>query len=99
VVETEVRVVANYRVRLAPKNEGLEYKDESGTYRFDVSLSGRVWTLVVPGSRGDSYERYLMNQAERNRILPRVIGFLERVKWFGIFPRSYSVRVVERPAK
>jgi hypothetical protein len=95
----EMRVAANYRVRLAPKNEGLEYRDESGTYRFELSLSGRVWTLFIPGSRGDSYERYLMDQGERSRILPRVIGFLERIKWFGIFPRSYSVRVIEKPPK
>jgi hypothetical protein len=60
-----MRVAANYRVRLAPKNEGLEYQD----------------------------------QGESGRILPRVIGFLERVKWFGIFPRSYSVRVIDRPPK
>jgi hypothetical protein len=91
-----MRPVANYRVKLTAKNEGLEYRDESGTYRFNVSLRGRVWTLLLPGSRGDSYERYLMNEGERSRILPRVIGFLERVKWFGIFPRSYSVRIVER---
>ena len=87
--------VANYRVRLTAKNEGLEYQDESGTYRFNVSLQDGVWTISLPGSRGDSYERYLMDQSERSRVLPRVIGFLEHVKWFGIFPRSYSVRIIE----
>jgi hypothetical protein len=94
-----VRPAVNYRVRLTAKNEGLEYRDESGVYRFDVSLRDRVWTLLLPGSRGDSYERYLMDQGERSRILPRVIGFLERIKWFGIFPRSYTVRIVEGPPK
>lgn len=87
-----------FRVRLAARNEGVEYQDETGVYRFNVALKDRCWTLFLPGSRGASYETHIMDEAERSRILPRVIASLERVKWFGLFPRSYSVRIEERPA-
>jgi hypothetical protein len=87
-----------FRVRLVARNEGVEYQDETGIYRFNVSLNDRRWTLFLPGSRGGSYESHLMDEAERSRILPRVIEFLEHVRWFGLFRRSYSVRIDERPA-
>jgi hypothetical protein len=87
-----------FRVRLAARNEGVEYQDETGIYRFNVSLTGRCWTLFLPGSRGGSYESHIMDEAERSRILPRVIESLEHVRWFGLFRRAYSVRIDERPA-
>lgn len=87
-----------FRVRLVARNEGVEYQDETGIYRFNVSLDNRRWTVSLPGSRGGSYESHLMDEAERSRILPRVIEFLEHVKWFGLFRRSYSVRIDERPS-
>jgi hypothetical protein len=81
------------------RNEGVEYQDETGIYRFNVSLKHRCWTLFLPGSRGASYESHIMDEAERNRILPRVIESLEHVKWFGLFRRSYSVRIDELTAR
>ncbi len=87
-----------FRVRLVARNEGVEYQDETGVYRFNVSLNDRRWTLFLPGSRGGSYESHRMDEAERSRILPRVIEFLEHIRWFGLFRRSYSVRIEERPA-
>ena len=82
-----------FRVRLTARNEGVEYRDETGVYRFNVSLTGRRWTVFLPPSRGDAYQIHAMDEAERSRILPRVIEFLEHVRWFGVFPRAYTVHI------
>lgn len=85
-----------YKIRLEAKNEGLLYVDENGTYRFDVSLRKNTWTVFLPGSFGDSYEQRALTDLERERVLPRLITYLEKIKWLGLFVRSYSVKVVER---
>jgi len=74
-----------FRVKLTARNEGVEYQDETGVYRFNVALKDRRWTVFPPP----------MDEIQRSRILPRVIKFLERIKWFGLFPRSYSVHIAD----
>jgi len=34
---------------------------------------------------------------EEGRILSRVVKYLSRIRWPGVFPRSYSVRIVREP--
>lgn len=88
-------MMEGYRIRLAPKNEGIEYADDSGVYRFDIALDNKEWTIFLPCTKGDRYERYILNNEDEMRILGRVILYLKSVKWFGIFPVKYSV-VVKR---
>jgi hypothetical protein len=83
----------NYKIRLAAKNEGIEYRDEDGVYRFDVVLRGNEWKLFVPGSKGENFNTYELSQVEADRILPRITLYLQRIKWFGLFGKSYSVSV------
>jgi hypothetical protein len=84
-----------YRIRLASKNEGLEYEDDEGIYRFAVELSKGVWFVQLPPSKGSSYSTHVLTDEERQRLFPRIIKYLSRVWWFGLFPRSYDVRFVE----
>jgi len=83
------------KVSLAARNEGLEYVDEYGVYRFDVALSKGVWTIYLPGSFGDSYEAKILDDAERDRIVPRLVEYLSRISWLGLPAKSYRVRTVE----
>jgi len=83
----------DYRIRLAPKNEGVEYRDQEGVYRFDVALDGKVWTLWLPGSKGDAFASYELTPEEEGRILPRIASYLGTIRWFGIFTRTYAVRL------
>jgi hypothetical protein len=85
-----------YQIRLTARNEGIEYRDAVGVYRFNVMLKGKEWTLLIPGSRGNNYERYELSEEEKSLILPRIIDYLQSIKWFGLFRRSYSVRVTDR---
>jgi hypothetical protein len=80
-----------YRIRLASKNEGLDYEDESGFYRFNVNLRNGVWTVGLPPSKGQSFLDAELTSAESERILPRIRGYLGRIWWLGVFPRSYEV--------
>jgi hypothetical protein len=69
-------------------------------YRFSALLEGRVWTVDLPCWKGDPhYEKHHLSDEERQRILPRIVKFLSKVKWFGFLEMSYSVRVRELPEK
>jgi hypothetical protein len=95
-----------YRIVLVPRNEGVEYADNHGVYGFLVKCQSKEWTVMLPGMRRDiaaarsttagKFEPHELSADEEARILPRVSKYLSRVKWFGIFPRSYSVRFVRR---
>jgi hypothetical protein len=80
-----------YTLLLTSKNEGLEYRDATGVYRFNVALKGKTWIVEMPPSHSDSFTDYELTESERNRILPRVSKYLSRIRWFGLFPRSYDV--------
>jgi hypothetical protein len=84
-----------YSIRLASRNEGIEYIDDKDVYRFDVSLIDKVWRLYLPGSKGAQYEVHELDEEEKRRVLPRVIKYLETIKYLGFFPRRYSV-IIER---
>jgi hypothetical protein len=83
-----------HSIRLAARNEGLEYQDDLGVYRFNVHLRKGEWTVLLPCSKGDSPADHELSPEERERILPRIETFLSRIKWLGFFPRSYTVRFV-----
>jgi len=79
-----------YTIRLVARNEGIEYRDQFDVYRFNVRLADRRWTVLLPGSRGGQMTHEL-SEAERDTILPRISGYLEARKYFGIFGRTYPV--------
>jgi len=81
-----------YRVRLAPRNEGVEYADDHDVYRFNAQLVDGVWNVRLPPAKGRLSE---FTDAERRVVLPRIRNFLSRTWWFGVFPRSYGVNFVE----
>jgi hypothetical protein len=82
-----------YTIRVAARNEGIKYVDDTDVYRFRVELVDRVWTLYLPGSKGPDYEVHELDDEEEKRILPRIIKYLERIKYFGFFPVRYSVAI------
>jgi hypothetical protein len=90
-----------FRIRLTDRTEGLEYCDESGRWYFYVSLKGGVWDVILPPLHGEfdlgRQRGHELTSEERARILPRVTAYLSRIKWFGLFPRSYSIRFVPDP--
>jgi hypothetical protein len=92
-VDTNAQPDGGYRIRLAPKNEGIEYRDQHGVHRFNVAREGRVWILHLPGSKGDAYEPHELTAEEEARIVPRVTSYLSDIRWLGVFRRTYSVRL------
>jgi hypothetical protein len=82
------------RITLTAKNEGLEYRDAGGVYRFNVQLNGDTWHLYLPGSKGDEHQTHHLSPDEKQRILPPIIRYLEDVKWFLFFGGPYKVKVL-----
>lgn len=83
-----------YSVRLVARNEGIQYVDDVDIYRFKVSRDGEVWTLYVPGSKEPDYEVHDLDDEEKERILPRVVHYLERTKYFAFLRSKYSVEII-----
>ena len=88
-------MAADFRIRLEAKNEGLEYQDPFGSYRFDIGRDGKTWLVHLPCAKVGGSPQHRFTDEERNRILPRVEADLRRIWWFGIWPSSYNVRFVE----
>lgn len=84
-----------YKLSLRARNQGVEYVDASGVYRFDVSLKKGVWTVHLPATFGDTYEIKVLTDGQREIMLPRIVEYLAKVRWLGLFARSYRVQVVE----
>lgn len=85
-----------YKISLVARNEGVEYADENGVYYFDVSLTKGVWTIFLPGTFGIAREVKELSSQERDRILPRIVEYLSKVRWLGVFTKSYQVQVADR---
>lgn len=84
------------KIRLTAKNEGVSYEDEQGRLlHFDVLLQGGRWQLYLPCSQGEAFERHVMSADEFKIVLPRIVAFLQRIKWLGIFPRTYAVDIID----
>lgn len=83
-----------YKIRLAAMNEGVDYMDDNGTYRFNILLKNKEWKLYVPGSFGENYEKHKISRDEEDIILDRIIYYLKQVKWLGLFRRKYTVKVI-----
>jgi hypothetical protein len=86
--------MSDYKITLTAKNEGVEYKDSGGVYRFNITRNGNTWLVHLPGSKGDEYQTHELSQTEAARIIPHVASYLENVKWFGLFGGPYRVEVI-----
>jgi hypothetical protein len=89
----------HYKVRLVARNEGIEYSDKNGVYRFNVALTNREWRVSLPGSKGKEYKTYDLTDAERSIVLPRVKAYLESRRYLGLVGPTYPVvfQPVQRP--
>jgi hypothetical protein len=85
-----------YSIKLVAKNEGLEYRDEGGTYYFDVLLEKSVWTVMLPCSKDNFDEDYFLTAEEKRRILPRIKEFLSEIRWLGFWKKKYLVRFFDQ---
>src|SRR6266545_3700422 len=56
-----------YRIRFAPKEEGVEYRDDTGVYRFSVLLKRRVWTVDLPCWKGEPHEKHHLSHEGRGK--------------------------------
>lgn len=88
-------MIERYSVRLVARNEGVEYSDEHGVYRFNVALIDGKWKVYLPGSKGENYHSHELTSEEEDTILPRVKKYLESRKYFGIIGPTYPV-ILER---
>jgi len=88
-------MMSDYRIILTARNEGVEYRDPGGVFRFNVLRNGDTWSLYLPGSKGDNYQRRTLSPEEQARILPRVTEFLEKTKWLCIAGGPYMVKLVQ----
>jgi hypothetical protein len=75
-----------YSVKLIDRNEGVEYRDSRGAYRFGVRRDGQEWTLLLPPIPE-------MRNVDESQMLDRITAYLSKIWWFGLFPRRYTVRV------
>jgi hypothetical protein len=88
-----------YKISLVARNEGIEYRDASGIYRFDVEPARRLWKVYLPGSKGDNYDIHELSDLERRTILPRIEQFLSTLKYFKWFGPTYPVSFVNHAPK
>jgi hypothetical protein len=86
-----VSVNQRYTIRLVARNEGIEYRDESAVYRFNVRLADGIWRVYLPGSKGENYQMHILTDQERYTVLPRIAEYLERKKYFGFVGSTYPV--------
>lgn len=84
-----------YEVRLINKSEVIEYRDDADVYHFSAWLKKKRWTVYLPGTKGKYYEPYVLTDGEQKVIFPRIRSYLEGIKCFVWFGRSYPV-VFER---
>jgi len=82
----------DFQIRLASKNEGLDYEDATGVYHFNVRLSGKVWHVDPTPTKGDRFEPLLLSEAERWLLFDRIEEFLSRIWWLGVWPVRYQVK-------
>lgn len=80
-----------YGVRLAARNEGLEYRDEFEVYRFNVARKKRRWIVYLPGSKGEHFMTHELSDEERVRILPRIEEYLKGRRYLGLIGPTCSV--------
>ena len=85
-----------FTISLVARNQGVEYVDDTGRYHFDVYLSKGVWTVCLPPTFGASFETVQLTDDQRRTILPRVIEYLQVVRWFGFFKKTYRVELMDR---
>lgn len=86
-----------YQARLVARNEVVEYQDEVDSYWFDVKLNGRVWTIFLPGSRGDKSRVHELDEEEFHRVIPRLREYLSSIKWLGLFGGPFEVEIKRAP--
>ena len=89
-----MRKTKKYEIRLASKNEGIDYIDYNGIYRFNIFLKNKEWKLYVPGSFGDNFEKYNISREEEEIIITRIVRYLKKIKWLGLFTRTYEVKII-----
>ena len=85
----------NFKIKLVARNEGIDYLDQGGAYKFNVGLHDNEWSLYLPASKDDCYP-YQLTDEELHRIVPRIREFLTKVKWFGLFGGPYTVKVIDQ---
>lgn len=85
----------DYSVRLIDRGECIEYRDANDVYRFNGWLKGKKWRVYLPGSKGEYYEPHELTNEEQAVVLPRIKQYLEGIKCFYFFGRTYPV-VIER---
>ena len=81
----------DHDVRLVARNEGIEYRDQSGVYRFNVALLDKKWIVYLPGSRGAFYESHELTDEERRIVLPRIRTYLENQSFWHFIGSRYPV--------
>jgi hypothetical protein len=85
----------DYSVRFIDRGECIEYRDANDVYRFAGWLKGKKWWGYLPGSKGEYYEPHELTTEEQAVVLPRIKQYLEGIRCFYFFGRTYSV-VIER---
>jgi hypothetical protein len=84
-------VAKEYSIRLIARNEGLEYRDAHGVYRFQLGRDGREWILYLPPIPE-------IRDANESLVIDRVKARLSKIWWLGFFPSTYTVRTEKAKA-
>lgn len=82
---------AAYTVRLINRGELIEYRDDVDVYHFNAWRKKKRWTVYLPGTKGKYHEPHELTDEEREVIFPRIRNYLEGIKNFIWFGRTYPV--------
>jgi hypothetical protein len=74
-------------ISLAAKEEGLDFSDDSGSYRLNAYLHKGTWLVELPGRRVGDLMPWYPDQKQREAI----IEYLSHLRLFGFIPRRYRV--------
>ena len=90
-------MASDYTIALVARNEGIDYRDATTTYRFNFELSEKSWQVFLPGSKGDDFRICSLSESEAEIILPRIRAYLSSRKYFGLFGPTFPVLFVNEP--
>ena len=78
----------DYKIKSVGR-EGLDYLDEHDVHHFGVAFIDNTWIVYWPGTKGEFYESYELNETERAIIFPRIKAYLEGKRHYSLFGRTY----------
>lgn len=66
-----------FSIEIKARGEGLEYKDEDGTFNFNICLRSRPIQVHAYECSDESFDPRSLTAAQQSRIFPRIVAYLD----------------------